>query len=61
MRPARRWPHGGGETTEPVIERADVDAILGALFDISRHLEAIRLVLEEDDDGEEEEEEETPS
>jgi len=46
---------------EPVIERADVNAILSALFDISGHLAAIRLVLEENDDGEEEEEEEAPS
>jgi len=44
-----------------VIERADVNAILSALFDISGHLAAIRLVLEENDDGEEEEEEEAPS
>jgi hypothetical protein len=41
----------------PVIERADVDAILSALLDICGHLAAIRLVFEEDDDGEEEEEE----
>jgi len=41
---------------EPLVERADVDAILRALFDIRVELTKIRELLEEDDDGEEEEE-----
>ena len=41
---------------EPVIERADVEAILSAMFDIRAELTKIRKALrEEDDDGEEEE------
>ena len=38
---------------QPILERADVDAILKVLFDIRRELARIRRVLE--DDGEEEE------
>ncbi len=41
---------------EPVIERADVEAILSAMFDVRAELTKIRKTLrEEDDDGEEEE------
>ena len=40
---------------EPVIEREDVTAILGVLFDIKGELINIRELLE-DEDGEEEEE-----
>ncbi len=39
---------------EPLIERADIDAILGGIFDIRAEL---RRILQEDDDGEGEEEE----
>jgi len=46
---------------EPVFEREDVDAILGALYDIRVELAAIRLLLREDDDGEQEETREDPS
>jgi hypothetical protein len=45
MWPARR---------PPIVEREDVVAIFGVLFDIRRELEDIRHLLE--DDGEEEEE-----
>jgi hypothetical protein len=46
----------------PVIERADVDVILSALYDIRVELAAIRRLLsEEDGDGEEEEEGKDPS
>jgi hypothetical protein len=38
----------------PLLEREDVDAIFGVLFDIRRELRDIRHLLE--DDGEEEEE-----
>ena len=46
---------------EPVFERQDVDAILGALYDIRVELAAIRRLLREDDDGEQEEERQDPS
>ena len=42
----------------PIVEREDVDAMFGALFDIRRDVRAIRHLLE--DDGEEEEEETDP-
>jgi hypothetical protein len=42
----------------PVIEREDVDAMFGVLFDIRRELRDIRHLLE--DDGQEEEEEAKP-
>jgi len=41
---------------EPLIERADIDAILSAMFDIRVELTKIRKALKEEDDGEEEEE-----
>jgi len=40
----------------PLIERADIDAILSAMFDIRVELTKIRKALKEEDDGEEEEE-----
>ena len=40
-----------------MIERADIDAILGGIFDIRAELRRIRAILQEDDDGEGEEEE----
>jgi hypothetical protein len=42
------------EPLEPVVDRDDVAAILGALFDIRAELRKIRRLLEEDDDPEEE-------
>jgi hypothetical protein len=39
----------------PLIEREDVDAILGVLFDLHRELVRIRQALEEDDGREAEE------
>ena len=38
---------------EPIFERADVDAVLGALLDIRRELTKIRNILQEDDGDEE--------
>jgi hypothetical protein len=41
-------------TTEPVIEREEVLALLSVLFDIRRELSEIRIILEGEDEQEEE-------
>ncbi len=43
------------ESIEIPVDRADVDAVLAALFDIKRELESIRKLLEDTDGPEEEE------